>query len=296
MDLTDLPQNKLKAYNGANGTKKCVIINGIEYMVKFPQKTKRNHNMSYSNGVISEHIGSWLFSYLGMNAQETLIGTYQLGGKEKIVVACKDFESKGLKFRDFASLKNQIVTSDHNGYGMELDPIMETIEQQEWVNPTELVKYFWKMFVIDALLGNFDRHNGNWGFLINEEQETVVIAPVFDCGSCLLPQADEEIMERILADKDELLSRVKIFPQSAIKINGVKINYLECLEKTESPIIHESVLEVLDRYDQREIDAFISNIPYISLLEKEFYSYYLKKRKEIILEQPTLLRKRGGLK
>lgn len=27
------------------------------------------------------------------------------------------------------------------------------------------LQYFWDMFVVDALLGNFDRHNGNWGFL-----------------------------------------------------------------------------------------------------------------------------------
>ena len=28
---------------------------------------------------------------------------------------------------------------------------------------------FWDMFVIDSLIGNTDRHNGNWGFLLNKQ-------------------------------------------------------------------------------------------------------------------------------
>ena len=29
----------------------------------------------------------------------------------------------------------------------------------------ELKEKFWNMFIIDCLIGNEDRHNGNWGFL-----------------------------------------------------------------------------------------------------------------------------------
>ena len=48
----------------------------------------------------------------------------------------------------------------------ELSDILETIEKQQFVEPGRLLEYFWDVFAIDALLGNFDRHNGNWGFLI----------------------------------------------------------------------------------------------------------------------------------
>lgn len=43
------------------------------------------------------------------------------------------------------------------------------------------------MFIVDAFLGNFDRHNGNWGILVDECKKTAEIAPVYDCGSCLYP-------------------------------------------------------------------------------------------------------------
>ena len=38
---------------------------------------------------------------------------------------------------------------------------------------------------MDALLGNFDRHGANWGFI--KEDNKYTIAPIFDNGSCLFP-------------------------------------------------------------------------------------------------------------
>ena len=35
----------------------------------------------------------------------------------------------------------------------------------------ELEAYFWDMFVVDAFIGNWDRHNGNWGFLYSQEKD-----------------------------------------------------------------------------------------------------------------------------
>ena len=64
------------------------------------------------------------------------------------------------------------------------------------------------MFIVDALIGNWDRHNGNWGFLYNAATDEVTLAPVFDCGSCLFPQADEAIMRAVLDDPAERQLRV----------------------------------------------------------------------------------------
>ena len=65
----------------------------------------------------------------------------------------------------------------------------------------ELEAYFWDMFVVDALIGNWDRHNGNWGFLYSQEKDELELAPIFDCGSSLFPQVDEEMMKMILSSK-----------------------------------------------------------------------------------------------
>lgn len=50
-----------------------------------------------------------------------------------------------------------------------------------------------KMFVIDAVILNEDRHKNNFGFIINNKtQEIVDMAPLFDHNISLLPYAEEE--------------------------------------------------------------------------------------------------------
>ena len=41
------------------------------------------------------------------------------------------------------------------------------------------------MFIADSLVGNFDRHNENWGFLIDEKSQTIEIAPLVDIEKIL---------------------------------------------------------------------------------------------------------------
>ena len=75
--------------------------------------------MSYANSCLSEYLGCHIFALAGIPVQETLPGTYTYHGKEKIVVACKDFTSPGVVLQDFASMKNQVIDSERNGYGTE---------------------------------------------------------------------------------------------------------------------------------------------------------------------------------
>lgn len=81
------------------------------------------------------------------------------------------------------------------------------------------------MFIVDALIGNWDRHNGNWGFLYNTMTDEIHVAPVYDCGNSLYPQADESIMRNTLESQKEQDLRTFSLPLSGIKINGQRINY-----------------------------------------------------------------------
>ena len=71
-----------------------------------------------------------------------MLGTYSKNGKEKIVVACKDFTVGGLVLQDFASLKNTIIDSAHNGYGIELSDILKTLDEQTAIDPQVLTEWF----------------------------------------------------------------------------------------------------------------------------------------------------------
>lgn len=284
IDFTNCRRLLGKAYNGANGKKIAIEFEGKQYMLKFPPSAAQKPiELSYTNSCISEHIGSSIFNMLGVDAQNTLLGTFDVNGKTKVVCACEDFTADGSILYDFCSIKNTIIDSEHNGTGTELSDIMESIEMQSFVNPKELMAHFWNVFVIDALLGNFDRHNGNWGFLVDRVTDKCRIAPIFDCGSCLLPQADERIMKSVLANKDELNARIYVFPRSAIKQNGEKINHYGFISSMSSDYCNEAVIRIVPRIDLNQICDFIENVPYISELQKRFYRTYVTARYNEIL-------------
>lgn len=273
-----------KAFGGANGKKISIEYNGELYMLKFPPSAdNKPTELSYTNSCISEHIASSIFNIIGLNAQKTILGTYTVNGKEKIVCACEDFTAGGEQFYDFSAIKNTIIDSEHQGAGTELDDILETIEKQKFVNPDKLLEFFWDMFVVDAFLGNFDRHNGNWGFLVDENGSSK-IAPIFDCGSCLLPQADNNIMEKVLNNEDDLNARVYQFPTSAIKENNRKINYFDFLTNCNDDDCNEAVKRIIQRIDLDKINDFIDDVPYLSELQRVFYKQYIAARYEKILE------------
>ena len=275
---------KNKAYAGANGSKISVIYNNEQYMLKFPPLPTINKEMSYTNSCISEYIGCKIFDSVGIPVQETVIGTYTSNGREKIVVACKDFTSPGITLQDFASLKNRIIDSERNGYGTELNDILSTIDEQTSMDSDVIKTRFWDMFIVDALIGNWDRHNGNWGFLYNNSTDEVGLAPVFDCGSSLYPQADDELMTRILNNKNEFNHRIFDIPLSAITYNGKKINYFNFLSEGKFEDCNTALKRILSRIDMKKIYEIIDGTPTVTDIQNEFYKTMLTARKERILD------------
>ncbi len=61
-------------------------------------------------------------------------------------------------------------------------------ENMKSTNVEETIDRFWDMFIVDALIGNFDRHGGNWGFIKKDNQYR--IAPVYDNGSSPVSEAE----------------------------------------------------------------------------------------------------------
>lgn len=279
MNFSILPIKK-KSYGGANGNKISIVINNELYMLKLPSHAPKNPNLSYANSCISEYLGSHIFNMLCINAQETILGTYNYNGRERIAVACKDFEKDGYVLKDFASVKNQIIDSNSNGYGTELIDILETIQKQQIIDQVELSNHFWNMFVVDALIGNWDRHNGNWGFLYNQETDDIKIAPIFDCGSCLFPQIDEESIIKCINDKKELDIRIYDFPTSAILKNGKRINYYKFIKSHEYEECDKAIKRIKEIISIDNINKLINDLDCISDNHKIFLNMIIKRRFE----------------
>ena len=283
IDFTNLPTKK-KAYGGANGSKLSVIYNDDLYMLKLPIHALKNPNLSYTNSCTSEYLGCHIFNMLGVKAQETLLGTYKYHDKIRTIVACKDFTSPGVVILDFASIKNQIIDSTSNGYGTELSDILNTIEKQTVVDSKKLKEHFWNMFVIDAFIGNWDRHNGNWGFLYNQEIDKLEIAPIFDCGSALFPQINDELIKKVIVSKAEMNARVYDSPTSAILINGKRANYYKVITSLEYKDCNEAIKRIVPKIQLDKINQLIDSVEELSDYQKDFLKRILKLRKELILD------------
>jgi len=133
------------------------------------------------------------------------------------------------------------------------------------------------MFIADALLGNFDRHNGNWGILVDEQSKTAEIAPAYDCGSCLYPQL-------VLNSEDEIDRRVYVFPASSIEEDGKKISYFEFISSLKNPDCTAALQRVSSRIEMEKISTIINETPTLLPVQKEFYTALISERKAKIID------------
>lgn len=139
--------------------------------------------------------------------------------------------------------------------------------------------------------------NGNWGFLYDSTHDSLSIAPVYDCGSSLFPEADQTMQKEILHDKQALHRRLYSIPTSSIKINGKRINYFNFLSSLEYVGCNRALERMMPRIDMDKIENIILDTPGIDQAEKEFYTGILKARKENILDYSAnqLSREKGAM-
>ena len=283
IDFTDCKQIPGRAYNGANGKKIAVEYLGKQYMLKFPPSgAKKMTELSYTNSCISEHIASSIFNILGVMAHDTMLGTFNIGNDMKIVCACLDFTADGKTLYDFCSIKNTVLDSESGGTGTELYDILDTIEKQKFVAPDILSEHFWGMFVIDALLGNSDRHFDNWGLL--EKDEQIMFAPIYDCGSSLGALNDDSKMSALLAEANLTEFKNEEYNvTSCYSMNGKRIFYHEIFKNPPDDLI-EAIKRTVPVINMEKLYTIIDSVKPMSEIRKE----YLKKAITIRYEQILL--------
>jgi hypothetical protein len=270
----------IEEFNRYNGSekKKTLIYNDKRYLVKFPSPTlENNNNILFINNTISEYIGSNIFKLIGINSQNTILGIYEYNGKEKIVCGCEDFTNDDLQLYEFESLA--LSTNPDKKIDTELNDILEVINISNLKNKEEIKSQFFDMFIVDSLIGNTDRHNGNWGFLLNKKTNELQFSPIYDCGSCLNPILDEKEIEKLTITD---LKNLALNCYSCLKENGKKINYMEYLKNANNINCNKAILKIFPKINIDEINLFIDGIEYINVNRKNFYKKIISIRYEYL--------------
>lgn len=155
-------------------------------------------------------------------------------------------------------------------------------ENMKSTNVEETIDRFWDMFIVDALIGNFDRHGGNWGFIKRNNQYR--IAPVYDNGSSLYPKLNtDEKLEAVLSSEEEIDQRIYKFPTSHIKVKNRKSSYFEVISSLQFEACNDALKRIVPRIDFNQINTLIDEVEGISEVRKRFYKVMLQQRYEKIL-------------
>lgn len=274
--------NAIEEINNYKGSekKKTLIYDNKKYLVKFPDPIReKNKNISYINNVFSEYVGSNIFKICGFRTQNVILGKYFYNGKEKIVCACEDFTDEEHILYEFENLA--LSTNPDKKIETELEDIMEVIEESKMIDTQEITEKFWDMFVIDSIIGNTDRHNGNWGFILNKKTSNINFSPIYDCGSCLNPMIEDEELKKI---NEAELKNLAINCYSCIKENGKKINYMSYIKQMKNKECNNAIKRVFKNIDIEKIKYFIDDIEEMSNIRKEFYINLVNYRYEVLKE------------
>ena len=271
---------KLNNYKGSE-KKKTLLYENKRYLVKFPDPVReKNKNISYINNAFSEYIGSNIFKIVGFDTQNTILGVYKYADKDKIVCACEDFTDENHTLFEFENLA--LSSNPDKKIETEISDIMEVIDENSSLIDSKTIKEkFWDMFIIDSLIGNTDRHNGNWGFLYDKENNKFDFSPIFDCGSCLNPMMDDSDMIKL--DENEL-KNLSVNCYSCLKEDNKKINYISYIKSKKNNECTSALKRVFYRIDIDKINEFIKNIDCMSDIRKSFYINIINNRYKILSE------------
>lgn len=264
-------------YSGAE-RKKSILISDKPYLVKFQKNSREGLRFNH----VSEYLGSHIFALLGIDTQETFLGKY----KNEDVVVIQDFLGEDEVFIPFNGVGDSSLEQDKEKYQYSYEDIIAMLQDNVKLTDVEqTIDLFWDMFIIDALIANFDRHGSNWGFIKKDNKYR--LSPVFDNGSSLFPQLNtDEKIQKILENEYEINRRIYEFPTSQVKYNGQKSSYYAIISSLAFEECNHALVRIVQRVDLDKINKLIDTVENISEIRKEFYKTIIKQRYEKILLEP----------
>ena len=291
VDFNDFQQNQ-RLYGGTAGRKMGITYNGKDYLLKFPGNLKeqqlKNINLSYSNSPIREYIGSKIYELIGLPVHNTILGIRN----QKVVVACEDFLEDGDRLYEFDKIKVTFEPhfldsngNETNGVGVDLYEIIMTIKEHPFLQGIfGVIERFWDMFIIDALIGNTDRNNSNWGIVLRKNG-LKELAPVYDNGNCLNNKWDDEKMQIVMSDVVKMEAEAYKARRCIFELQGRRVNPYYIMEGMKYQECSDAIRRLAPRIGDcmKKIRAMIKEIPILSEVQKQFFTLIIEYRYEKVL-------------
>lgn len=277
--------NRNGSYGGLAGSKEGIDINGEPWIVKYPKSTEgmRGDLAPYTSAPLSEYVGSHVYEILGVPVHKTELGIRN----GFLVVACKDFCKISKSLREFREVKNTYNSELNRLLSVSLeetgedrlvrleDMVLHFQYNPVLVNMPEVSERFWTQMIIDVLINNNDRNNGNWGVIY--EEDSFKLAPVYDNGSSFYNKLPDE---RLVQKLDPI--QLKQCVNSARTIYSLDNKPLFATQIVNIPYTEfwQTVAKIVPQIQSRmsDIQEFVKNTPeeykgieVCSSIKKDFY-------------------------
>lgn len=269
------------------GTRDKVVLldpnSGESYFLKFPMvRPNRDYSAETWSEIIVYEVGIALgfnvlkYSFAMYNGRAGCISKNMVGGDceslvegESILTGCNPSYDPSDK-RFYKDYTFEFVMKALNGANYD----------------EECKKGFVKMLILDAIFGNSDRHQSNWGFIHTSERsesETSTFdslqtykyttkkrfSPIYDSGACLGREFSEEEIVRRLENKDAFakylrkgVAELRITAAQNKKVQHTQLlrGIME-LSTTWSNYIKQEIVQSLNAYgDGSEVKELIQTI------------------------------------
>ena len=152
-----------------------------------------------------------------------------------------------------------------------------------------LFQGFIRIMVFDALIGEQDRHEENWG--ITEKNGKYSISPLYDNGDSLLREFKNKDMLKKFQngerDFDAYINRSKTLIYKEDKKKRYKhFELIDFLNKNYHEMV-KTEIDNLNKLTDNDIDLIVNRIPSELLTngQKEYIICYLRKRRDILLNK-----------
>ena len=188
-------------------------------------------------------------------------------------------------------------SSAHNG--VDLGEIMIHLESNPILkNIAEAKNRFWDCAIVDVIINNNDRNNGNWGVIMGDHQYR--LAPVFDNGAAFPNKLSGAQMNELLNDEKAFLQHVNS-ARTAYGYNGKDV-WSKQLLTLDIPGLKDRAKKICSLYNERkdEIIRLIRDIPeeyhqnrVCSSIQKDFMIKSMDARVKYLIE-PALEMKQEG--
>lgn len=273
----DLSNSALDWCNYAGSERKySVVLDGVVYMVKMPDQVREfNNSLSYMNNQFSEYVGCHIFESVGIPVQKTYLGKHNCNGKEVIVVACRDFQNDGIRLYP---MKYIHMTYSHSRdifssrRGNRNNTIRKVYDLIHGLNDPELeietIRRFWTVFAIDYLIANQDRHLEDWG-MAKTVDGTRIPAPVYDCGSCLLPFSSDEALAEDMTRPDSFNEdSLTVLTPFSDETTGRRLSFRDIFQLMPADL-EAALADVFPKINLVDIYRIIQETPFMSEIRKK---------------------------